>query len=94
MISMVIRMKTFGKGARIRPFALLILCVCTLAIVLFWLMPKLRETINLTREYGATPDNWVYCVILAGCVLVFCGSLFLLFHGEFRRDKGGEDSPD
>ncbi len=75
------------KVPRIRAFGLMLACIAMLAIVVFLLAPQLKATIDATREYGAHPDGWVYYVILAGCILVLGGSLFVLFH----KEKGGND---
>jgi H+/Cl- antiporter ClcA len=68
---------------------LLVVCVSLAAIVFFVLAPYLRDTVSLATEYGATPDTWVYYVVLAGCGLVFIASLFLLFRHYLRRPKEG-----
>ncbi len=81
-----------GYG-RIKPFALLLVFMGMLALVIFLLAPQLGQTLNLTRRYGANPDNWVYYVILGGCALVLGGSLFLLFHGN-KKSSRHEGSPD
>jgi hypothetical protein len=77
--------KRGSRNFAIKPIGLMIVCMAMLAVAVFLLAPQLKETIDITREYGARPDGWVYWIILAGCILVFLGSLFLLFH----NDKGG-----
>jgi TRAP-type C4-dicarboxylate transport system permease small subunit len=71
---------------------LLIICVSLLAVVVFLLAPYLWETMSLVREYHSAPDTWTYYVVLAGCVLAFLASLFLIFHHYFRREK--DDKPE
>jgi uncharacterized membrane protein len=79
--------KHLDKAPSIKAFALLIVCMAILAVAVFLLAPQLKETVRIVREYGANPDAWVYYVILAGCILVLGGSLFLLFH----KEKSGRD---
>ncbi|OFW59410.1 MAG: hypothetical protein A2V52_00345 [Actinobacteria bacterium RBG_19FT_COMBO_54_7] len=81
-----------GHG-RMKPFALLVVCVAMLAIAIFLLAPRLGQTIFLVRQYEARPDVWVYYVILAGCALVLGASLFLLFHG-YGKGNDDEHRPD